>query len=523
MDSDGGHKASMPQDRKPKSAVKGLARSGALDKVQVREPPMRLPIKIPSELVQHPCYSDGLALIRKIKEAGYEVYIVGGFVREFVRHVLDPHAVGGWPALHNSNGFDIDIATSADPAEIRSMFRNAHFVGQMFGVSMVDFGDHCFEVATFRKEGSYTDGRRPDAVSKGDLEADAARRDFTVNALYLDPVAEEIIDFYGGVSDAFGKVIRTVGKPELRFGEDKLRIVRMSRFAAVLGFEIDEGVWRVALAMAPEVRVLSRERILIEIKKTPAPAVAGFLVLLHRLGLDRQLWGLSFDDPPIWLGDGLALTAIEDMVSCEERLPASFVLLAAWRFFLSQNAAERRRLIAELVLWPTTAQDRRLVVGLGHLVSLFRDQLGHVTTVQELMPCYQAAWLTALLQLLDKLARLPQEVLAVLLQQLLEDQQACDPFCAVADVRLGANAALVCAARGETAGLRSRIVAEVQQRNLDRRWIAVLESFGRLLDQRLPMATAHFMGEIMAAAFDGTDLDASVLTSIKAVQQALRL
>ena len=133
---------------------------------------------------------------------------------------------------------DIDIATSAHPDEVERLFRRTIAVGKQFGVIVVLIDRDAFEVATFRSDGAYTDGRRPDAVVFSTAREDVERRDFTINGLLFDPLTEEIIDHVGGRDDLAAGIVRTIGEPQARFTEDRLRLLRAVRFAARLGFTI---------------------------------------------------------------------------------------------------------------------------------------------------------------------------------------------------------------------------------------------------------------------------------------------
>ena len=134
---------------------------------------------------------------------------------------------------------DYDIATDARPEQIEKLFKRTIAVGRKFGVMVVVEDEHQFQVATFRAEADYRDGRHPEQVTFGNAEADAQRRDFTVNGLFYDPVTEKLHDWVGGEKDLRAKIIRTIGLPEERFAEDHLRLLRAVRFAAQLGFEIE--------------------------------------------------------------------------------------------------------------------------------------------------------------------------------------------------------------------------------------------------------------------------------------------
>ena len=143
-------------------------------------------------------------------------------------------------------------------------------VGAHFGVVIVHRGGHNIEVATFRKDGAYSDGRHPDAVTFTTAEEDARRRDFTVNGLFLDPLKGEVLDFVGGRADLAAKIIRAIGDPHQRFAEDHLRLMRAVRFATVLGFEIEPVTWRAICALAPNIATVSAERVRDELSKTLA-------------------------------------------------------------------------------------------------------------------------------------------------------------------------------------------------------------------------------------------------------------
>jgi hypothetical protein len=204
-------------------------------------------------------YQVAKAVCCKLQKAGHQAYFVGGATRDLVLHVDRPLG-------------EIDIATSARPDDVRSLFPGTEFVGKAFGVCLVKMSSssgavQCFEVATFRKEGGYSDRRRPDYVEQGTLEDDSRRRDFTMNAVYFDPVLEEMIDFHDGISHALAKKIRCVGVAEERFREDALRIVRLFRFAANCFMEIEQETLLGAVKSADGLIQLSRERIIQECVK----------------------------------------------------------------------------------------------------------------------------------------------------------------------------------------------------------------------------------------------------------------
>ena len=163
-------------------------------------------------------------LAKRLAKAGYQAFWVGGCVRD---------------AQLGQSPKDYDIATDAKPDDIEWLFRKTIPVGKHFGVMMVLEDGHEYQVATFRAEADYTDGRRPGSVRFTDAREDALRRDFTVNGLFFDPIAKELHDWVGGQADLEARRIRTIGDPAERFGEDRLRMLRAVRFAAQLGFEIE--------------------------------------------------------------------------------------------------------------------------------------------------------------------------------------------------------------------------------------------------------------------------------------------
>jgi len=191
-------------------------------------------------------------IVRTLAENGYKALFAGGCVRDMI--------MGRTPE-------DIDIATDAHPDDIASLFPRTVAVGASFGVMKVIIEKQDFEVATFRTEGPYLDGRHPSDVQYASPEEDACRRDFTVNGMFYDPLKDEIIDFVGGREDIERRIVRTIGDPAKRFDEDKLRLLRAVRFAAKLEFEIDHATWDALCKLAPTVTQTSWERIRDEILK----------------------------------------------------------------------------------------------------------------------------------------------------------------------------------------------------------------------------------------------------------------
>jgi putative nucleotidyltransferase with HDIG domain len=210
-------------------------------------------------------------IVEKLRLRGHEAFFAGGWVRDF---------------LMRRKATDIDIATSAQPQEVLAIFPNSVPVGLQFGVVRVPMYGRAYEVATFRKEGPYLDGRHPSEVTFAGPKQDALRRDFTVNGLFYDPVADRIIDYVHGRRDLRRRVLRTIGKPSERFEEDKLRMLRAVRFACSLGFEIHPETWEAIRVSAGTILQVSWERIRDELLKIlTGPDPARGLDLLHDSGL----------------------------------------------------------------------------------------------------------------------------------------------------------------------------------------------------------------------------------------------
>ncbi|HEX4629684.1 MAG TPA: CCA tRNA nucleotidyltransferase [Chthoniobacterales bacterium] len=191
-------------------------------------------------------------IVRQLRAAGHVAYYAGGCVRDL---------------LTGTSPKDIDIATDAWPDVVQKLFPRTYAVGAHFGVIVVLENEFQFEVATFRSDGAYIDGRHPVEVHFATAEEDAARRDFTINGMFFDPEKEEIIDFVGGRVDLERRLIRAIGDPAQRFAEDRLRMLRAVRFATVLGFEIDPATWEAIVASASSIVQISSERIREELVK----------------------------------------------------------------------------------------------------------------------------------------------------------------------------------------------------------------------------------------------------------------
>jgi len=207
-----------------------------------------------------------------LRDAGHQAYLVGGCVRDLV--------LGREPA-------DYDVATDALPERVQQLFPDSIAVGAQFGVIIVAEGSVQVEVATFRSDVGYSDGRHPDRVTYArSPEEDVRRRDFTINGLLLDPRTGEVLDFVGGRDDLRAGLLRAIGEPGLRFREDKLRMVRAVRFAARLDYAIEQATLAALRRLAPQVTQVSAERLRDELTKllTEGAARRGF-ELLDETGL----------------------------------------------------------------------------------------------------------------------------------------------------------------------------------------------------------------------------------------------
>src|SRR2546430_3665697 len=218
-----------------------------------------------------PMESAARSIAHRLRERGHVAYFAGGCVRDLLR--------GQAPK-------DFDIATDARPEVVQKMFPRTYAVGAHFGVIVVLENDFQFEVATFRSDGAYLDGRHPVEVRFATAEEDAARRDFTINGMFFDPEKDEVIDYVGGRQDLERRLIRAIGDPAQRFAEDRLRMLRAVRFATVLGFEIDPATWGAIVASAVSITQISAERIREELVKIfLSPNRAGGWDLLDASGL----------------------------------------------------------------------------------------------------------------------------------------------------------------------------------------------------------------------------------------------
>ena len=265
-------------------------------------------------------------IVERLQQAGFAAFWVGGCVRDFL--------LGREPQ-------DFDIATDAKPEQVEKLFKKTIPVGKKFGVMIVVEGGHQFQVATFRAETDYQDGRRPEKIVFANAEADALRRDFTVNGLFYDPLTEKIHDWVGGENDLRAKNIRTIGKPEERFGEDHLRLLRAVRFAAQLNFEIEPKTFAAVKSLAPKINLISAERVRDELLKLfRPPHAARGLVLLRDSGLlpfvlPELAATISCEQSPDYHPEGSVFNHIRLML---EKLPPGADELLPWAALLHDIA-----------------------------------------------------------------------------------------------------------------------------------------------------------------------------------------
>jgi len=217
-----------------------------------------------------------IQIVKQLQAAGHSALWAGGCVRD---------------ALLKKEPKDYDVATSATPDQVQQLFghKSTLAIGKSFGVITV-LGPKSagpIEVATFRRDGGYSDGRRPDSVEFTDAREDALRRDFTVNGMFFDPIEEQVIDYVGGKDDLIAKQIRAIGDPDARIEEDKLRMLRAVRFATTYDFAIEENTLKAIQKQASQISAVSPERIGVELRKMLGHAnkASAFLLLV-----ETNLW-----------------------------------------------------------------------------------------------------------------------------------------------------------------------------------------------------------------------------------------
>lgn len=224
-------------------------------------------------------YKNGIDILKKLHDSGYEAFFVGGYVRDM---------------LLNIKSADIDITTSALPLEVTNIFDNVKDTGKKYGSVTVIINEYKYEVTTFRSDGEYNDNRHPESVEfTKNIKSDLERRDFTINALIMD--SDEVIhDNYNSKEDIKNKIIKTINDPYKRFEEDSLRILRAFRFVSKLGFNIEENTLEAIKKQVSLIKNISIERVMIELNKIFRGKYRNkALKYMIETGIDKELYGIS--------------------------------------------------------------------------------------------------------------------------------------------------------------------------------------------------------------------------------------
>ena len=233
-------------------------------------------------LKKHPEWPAVSTIFHTLHQKGHLAYLAGGCVRDALLGIL---------------ANDLDIATNATPEQIEKYFAKVVNVGKSFGVMRVLVDGQDIEVATFRLDGKYEDGRRPNGVQFSTPEEDAQRRDFTINALFYDLQNQKVLDFVGGLPDLDKKILKTVGEAERRFAEDHLRLLRGARFVAQLGFDLEETTFLAIQKYADLIKSVSGERVREEVSKLLGSKFANRgLAIMHQTGLTQALFPIRTPD-----------------------------------------------------------------------------------------------------------------------------------------------------------------------------------------------------------------------------------
>lgn len=312
--------------------------------------------------------ADATAVLTRLRDSGHLAYFAGGCVRDLL--------LGKEPK-------DWDVATDAPPTRVREIFPRTQAVGAAFGVILVRQGRSQVEVATFRTDGRYIDGRHPQGVTYSNPEEDANRRDFTINGLFLDPLNDLVIDYVGGQADLAARVIRAIGDPQHRFDEDYLRMLRAVRFAARLGFEIEPATASAILAHSPLLTRISPERIADELRvMLPPPTRVAAWKLLDVLGLLPVIFRFV-DVPPGDPDESRTIDGLFNQVRPGEAAPFSLVLATAavqWLWWASPAGRDIRSIFEKPVV-------AGLIAGVRKALRLSNDECDAATgTLEGLAP-----------------------------------------------------------------------------------------------------------------------------------------
>jgi poly(A) polymerase len=254
-------------------------------------------VQIPEERRNARDYVAASEVVERLRGAGFEAWFAGGCVRDLL--------TGKTPK-------DFDVATSAKPEETEALFRRTIAVGKAFGVVRVERRGLWFEVATFRKDGPYADGRRPDSIAFSSAAEDAARRDFTINALFMDPATGAVVDHVDGLKDVEARVVRCVGNADERFREDALRLLRAVRFGSAATYRLDPETLAAIARRTNGLFGVAPERLREEAEKIAArtaPERRKAVDLLFETGLIRDVFG---DDAPKDSGEAARIVGATD-------------------------------------------------------------------------------------------------------------------------------------------------------------------------------------------------------------------
>jgi poly(A) polymerase len=322
-------------------------------------------------------------VVRTLREHGFQALFAGGCVRDMLL---------GRPAK------DHDVATSAHPEEVMKLFRRTLKVGAKFGVVIVLTDGQQVEVATFRTESGYVDGRHPSHVEFAGAKEDAKRRDFTINGMFFDPIDGKVIDFVGGQKDLTARLLRTIGSASDRFSEDYLRMLRAVRIATQLGFAIETKTWAAVISHAASIAKISAERITIELETAITdPNRARGAALLVESGLARSIFD-GFDGNQAMAG-AERLGLLRQEVSFALALA---VLLSECRTEDAMRHCERLRLSndqAKHVRWLLDRRGRLLEsdMSIAHLKMLAASPyFGDMVELQRAVQVYHGLPITAI-------------------------------------------------------------------------------------------------------------------------------
>lgn len=266
-------------------------------------------------------------IVRKLQDAGFVAYFAGGWVRDY---------------FMGNPSDDVDIATSATPQEIIGLFKQTLLVGISFGVVIVVLEGQQFEVSSFRKDFEYLDGRKPSRIELSGPREDAQRRDFTINGMFYDPINHEIFDYVQGVEDIKNRIIRTIGNPDERFLEDRLRMIRAIRFSAKFDFKIDAETHQAIIDYADSLfPAVAKERVWQELLKMAASDRFDFAIIeLHRAGLLGEIF------PPLKTEH---LHDIKERIKCFKNIPKGVpAIVFLNQLFTPFTPDKRKELFQEL-------------------------------------------------------------------------------------------------------------------------------------------------------------------------------